>query len=270
MTLASLVLCAVVQHLMVPSASMKRDIPVAVVLPSNYAASEVRRPVITCLHGVGGTYSTFLERSTFDAVDTYGFIAVLPQSGPSWWFDSPVVATNRFETFVARELTAYIDGAFRTAADRNARAVVGASMGGHGACWIGFRNRDMFGAVGNIYGGVELAPFAGRFGIERVLGPLSGNESLWRRHSVLAEAEKLKPGEVRLITCVGTRDFFLEANRRMHSILKANGVEHEYLEITGGDLSRSSHHENFKRMVEPIVYEYICRHFRLSEKDTRR
>lgn len=267
MTLFGVVFCAVASTLQVPSASMGRAIPVAVVLPRDYETSGCRYPVVTCLHGVGGTYQTFLDPPTFSAVDEHGFIAVLPQSGPSWWFDSPVVATNRFETFVAKELVGYVDSHYRTCPCRSARALVGASMGGHGACWIGFRHSDVFGAVGSIYGGVDIMPFSDKFGISNVLGAKEGNEELWRAHSCLTAAAALKPGDLEIIICVGTEDFFLDANRRLHKILNERGIRHSYLEIAGVDKSHSSHHEDFKRMVEPFVFGHIARYFNHRWRD---
>ena len=243
-----------VEELEVFSPSMGRTFPVTVLLPHDYARGTRRHPVVYCLHGVGGTSRTFFEESTRAAVDAYGFIAVLPSGGRNWWFDSPVVASNRLETFVARELVSFVDRRYRTVANRWGRALVGASMGGQGACWIGFRHRDVFGAVGNIYGGVDFRAFKDPTGLDRVLGPLSENTDRWKEHCALAASEALSDGDVDLITCVGAKDFFLDPNRRMHARLAARGVGHSYLEIDGWDLPHQSHHEDFKRMVEPIVY----------------
>ena len=243
-----------VEELEVFSPSMGRRFPVTVLLPHDYAQGKRRHPVVYCLHGVGGTCRTFLEESTRSAVDAYGFIAVLPSGGRNWWFDSPVVATNRFETFVAGELVPFVDRRYRTVANRWGRALVGASMGGQGACWIGFRHRDVFGAVGNIYGGVDFRAFEDPRGLDHVLGPLSGNADRWKEHCAITASESLADGDIDLITCVGAKDIFLEPNRRMHARLAARGVAHSHLEIDGWDLPHESHHEDFKRMVEPIVY----------------
>ena len=245
----------------VPSPSMGRKVPVAVVLPRDYARNAKRHPVVVCLHGVGGTYTTFLGNPLFRAVDAYGFIAVCPQSGRSWWFDSPIVASNRYETFVSSELVAWIDGTYRTKADRSARAIVGASMGGHGACWIGFRHPDVFGAVGNVYGGVDFTGFPNRFGLSDLLGPKSGNEETWRRHTALDASERLNDGTVDLITCVGSKDFFLGPNRLLHERLRSRGIGHSYLEIVGWDDAHTSHDSAFLRMVEPIIYARLASFF---------
>ena len=250
-----------VQKLGVPSLSMGREVPVAVVLPRDYAQNVRRHPVVVCLHGVGGTYATFLGEPLFRAVDEYGFIAVCPQSGRSWWFDSPIVASNRYETFVSSELVAWFDGTYRTKADRTARAIVGASMGGHGACWIGFRHPSVFGAVGNIYGGVDFTGFPKRFGLSDLLGPKRGNDETWRRHTALAASDSLTAGTIDLITCVGSKDFFLDPNRLLHERLRSRGIGHSYLEIVGWDKAHMAHDSAFMRMVEPIIYAHLAYFF---------
>lgn len=40
--------------------------------------------------------------------------------------------TGDWETYVAKELVAYIDGHFRTIAERDSRGLAGHSMGGYG------------------------------------------------------------------------------------------------------------------------------------------
>lgn len=250
-----------VLRLDVPSPSMERNVPVAVVLPHDYGRDDRQYPVVICLHGVGGTYATFLGEPLFRAVDEYGFIAACPQSGRSWWFDAPLIATNRYETFVSSELVPWIDRTYRTKARRTSRAIVGASMGGHGACWIGFRHPDVFGAVGSIYGGVDFTGFPKQFGLADLLGEKATNAELWRRHTALSASAALLDGMIDLIICVGVKDFFLEPNRSLHEALLSRGVRHSYLEISSWDDAYMSHSSVFLRMVEPIVYAHFALFF---------
>jgi len=57
------------------------------------------------------------------------------------------VTTGDFETFIARDLIAYIDRHYRTIAKRESRGLAGHSMGGYGASRIGMKHADMFGAL---------------------------------------------------------------------------------------------------------------------------
>lgn len=249
----------------VKSEAMGREIPVAVMTPHDYGESNRSYPIVVLLHGVGGTCRTFLDVQTRNAVDDFGFIALCPESGRSWWFDSPVVASNRFETFVSSELVDWADRTFRTVPDRRQRAIVGASMGGHGACWIGFRHPDVFCCIGNIYGGVDFTDFPDKWGIGGLLGPKESG--IWNEHTAVSAAERLADGaDLDIITCVGIDDFFLAANRKLKGILERRGISHTYLEIKGCDLSHSSHHEDFRQMVEPLVFCHIHSLFKRKAK----
>lgn len=130
---------------------------VLVVLPPSYAANPKRRyPVLYALHG----YSIGAEQWTGEihvpqtiegafAKGTPEMIVVLPDSKTlhNGSMYSSSVTTGDFETFIARDLVAYVDGHYRTIADRRSRGLAGHSMGGYGTARIGMRHPDMFGAI---------------------------------------------------------------------------------------------------------------------------
>jgi len=133
------------------------DRDVIVFLPPSYGKGPARRyPVVYALHG----YSIGAEQWTSEirvpqtiegafALGANEMIVVLPDSktvhAGSMYSSSPT--TGDFETFVSRELVAYIDSHYRTIADREARGLVGHSMGGYGATRIGLKHADIFGAL---------------------------------------------------------------------------------------------------------------------------
>jgi S-formylglutathione hydrolase FrmB len=55
--------------------------------------------------------------------------------------------TGDFETFIAKDLVAFVDSHYRTLPNRESRGLVGHSMGGYGASRIGMRHADVFGAL---------------------------------------------------------------------------------------------------------------------------
>ena len=248
-----------VMPVQIPSASMGRNIPGAVVLPSGYDAQPNRRwPVVYCLHGAGDTWRLFTEVEWTRLADEHGFIVVCPDGAyTSWWFDSPVDPKMRYETHVSKEAVAWVDAHYRTVADRKHRAIMGNSMGGHGACWIGFRHRDVFGAVGSIFGGMDLRPFPNNWDIAKRLGPLAENHEVWRTHSVVTAAEDLKNGDIDFLAVIGTQDFFLDVNRALHRQLAERKVAHTYVEIRGSDEPHSTHNHAFRRDVLPILARYF-------------
>ena len=252
-------------NLTVRSEKMGRDIPVSIVLPDEYdSAGETRYPSVYVLHGAKGSGKGKASDTTLGhLVDKYGFIAVFPDGGKtSWWIDSPIDPTYQYETFVVGEVVPYVDANYRTVADRSKRAIMGGSMGGHGACYIGIRHKNLFGAVGNIYGGVDLVPWSwsSEWDIDKRLGPRDENMARWEEYSVINVAKSLKNGEVELICVIGTEDFFLGCNRQLHELLSANGVAHTYVEVRSRTALGSTHGKFYAQGAE-ISMRFIYNYF---------
>ena len=230
----------------VPSAAMGATVKVSVVTPAAYGADGISRyPVVYLLHGAGNDHTTYLQPFLLDGVDKWHFIAVVPDGKLDWWLDSPVSPNVRRETFVVNELVPWVDAEFRTLPQRQRRAVAGHSMGGQGAMRLGMRHSDVFGIVGNVMGGVDICSTPARKDLVRLLGPYKGNEARWRSFSVLAEAERLPPGVLRLFSIVGTEDFFLQPNRDLHELLSKRQIAHEYTEVRGETETMSKHTRPF-------------------------
>ena len=256
---------ATVRQLRVQSPSMKREVPVSIVLPESYQRGEARYPVIYLLHGAGGNNrtSTLSPFRTLSLADLHNVIVVCPDGGStSWWLDSPIDPSMKYETFVTKELLPYVDGHYRTLPERGKRGITGGSMGGHGACYLGIRHRDLFGVIGNVHGGVDLLPFPDSWEIKKRLGPLKENPQRWRDHSVITLAKGVRNGEIDLITVIGTQDFFLQVNRDLHQLLARQGVAHTYIEICGRDRLHSSHTGYFAAEAYPVIFRYMINAFK--------
>lgn len=130
---------------------------VLVFLPPGYQQDRTRRyPVVYALHG----YSIGAEQwsreihvpQTIEGAFAQGareMIVVLPDAKTvhNGSMYSSSVTTGDFEQFIARDLVAYIDGHYRTLANRESRGLVGHSMGGYGATRIGMKHDDVFGSL---------------------------------------------------------------------------------------------------------------------------
>ena len=238
----------------IESACMRKKVPVSVILPPGYADGTKRYPVAYMLHGAGNDQRTYAVKPIRDLAAKHDVIVVAPYGGNSWWMDAPEFPAWKYESFVVKELVPWVDAQLRTLPERKRRLIVGHSMGGQGACRIGFRHKDLFAHVGNVMGGVDIAAFPERKDLQRILGPMEENPQRWRDYSVLAEAAKLRDGDVSLTSVVGSQDFFLDANRRLHALLASNGVSHAYAEITGTDKEHSSHTRTFAYAAMPRIF----------------
>ena len=219
---------AVVDTLAVYSEAMKKNVQVVVVSPEN---NHVPKPVVYLLHGYGGNAKTWLSMKPElkDIADRDGLIFVCPDGKNSWYWDSPKDPSYRYETFVSSELVKYIDSEYSTVKDRSGRAITGLSMGGHGAMWLSFRHKDVFGAAGSTSGGVDIRPFPNNWEMNKLLGNESDNQEVWNNHTAIMQIDRIKNGELAIIFDCGYSDFFFEVNNDFHKKLLKYKIDHDFL-----------------------------------------
>ncbi len=217
------------------STSMNKEIPVVVITPDSYN-NQKQLPVVYLLHGYSGNYSNWSKTSD-DAkmmADQYNFIIVCPDGDfGSWYFDSPMDSTSRYETFVAKELVEWTDKNYKTIAKRESRAITGLSMGGHGALYLAFRHQDVYGACGSMSGGVDIRPFPLQWEIKKHLGEQSKHPENWNKHTVIEMLYLLTPGALEITIDCGTDDFFYGVNVRLHEELTYRNIAHTFISRPG-------------------------------------
>jgi enterochelin esterase-like enzyme len=133
------------------------DRPVVVYLPPSYANDTARRyPVLYFLHGYTATAEAYVKSLTIpDSIDravaagAREMIVVIPDAftkySGSMFSNSPT--TGDWETFIAQDLTTFIDKRYRTIASREGRGLAGHSMGGYGTMRIGMKHPSAFAAM---------------------------------------------------------------------------------------------------------------------------
>lgn len=219
------------------SVSMQKNVRCIVIKPDHYHFTGDRYPVLYLLHGWSGNYAGWLGDAPQlrQHADTYQMLIVCPDGGyDSWYLDSPVDSTVRYETHIASEVVHYIDYYYYTRREPGGRAITGLSMGGHGALSLAIRHPDVFGAAGSMAGGLDLRAWKkNNWDLEGVLGSPLLNWSNWEEYSVVNLVERLKKQQMPLIIDCGTGDFFIESNREMHRRLLDMGYPHDYTERPG-------------------------------------
>ena len=231
-----LVKAAKVDTVLVYSNSMQQPLKCVVIKPASYKKHGHRFPVVYLLHGYDGWYSNWIIRvpELKEYADENKLIIVCPEGNKaSWYFDSPVNASIKFETYISTEVPHYIDSNYRTIPDREHRAITGLSMGGHGALFIAWRHADFFGAAGSMSGSVDLGEMKNKFEIVKVLGDTVKFADNWKNYSVLNIVEQTPAGSLDLIIDDGINDIFIEGNRKLHQKLMALKIPHEYIERPG-------------------------------------
>jgi len=138
------------------------DRPVSVYLPPGYAKNPQRRyPVVYLLHGFTDSDTNWFGRAgqhfvhvpkAVDAAYKNGvseMIIVMPNAFTKYQGSmySNSAAVGDWETFVARDLVAWVDSHYRTIATPESRGLAGHSMGGYGTLRIAMKQPGVFAAI---------------------------------------------------------------------------------------------------------------------------
>jgi len=267
----------------------------AVYLPASYERERTRRyPVAYYLHGLWGDEWNWVRQgrldATLDSLTAHGtreMIVVMPDGDDGWYttwnslvtmadcardstrlrigITEPVasrcVPWPHYDDYIARDLVARVDSAYRTRADRAHRGIAGLSMGGYGAVSLALAYPDVFSAAAShsgvlapLYLGphpfAEPARYApsvdtllvtplGR--VNRTMMPAFGRDTAawWARDPARLAARAIErqraggPPLPALHLDVGVADPLVDQNRAFHAALTALGVRHTYAEWPG-------------------------------------
>jgi S-formylglutathione hydrolase FrmB len=226
---------AVVDTVWVESPTMKESYRCVVILPSVKEKEQARFPVTYLLHGYSGWYSNWIIRvpSLQQYADQFRMIIVCPEGKNNWYMDSPVNNSIRWETYVGKEIPTYIDAHYPTIPNRNARAITGLSMGGHGGLYIGLKNAATFGACGSMSGALDLRPFKKSWELNHLLGDSIQHAQNWEDHSVINLIDHYPKDTLAMIIDCGVDDFFFSVNESFHKKLLTQKIPHDYITRPG-------------------------------------
>lgn len=188
-------------------------------------------PVVFILHGYSGNPERTLQKdipSLFKMSADYKMIFVVPDGNyDSWYIDSPV-SNSKYETFITSELVPFINSNYHT--EKSKKAVVGWSMGGHGALYLGMRHPDTFSAIGSICGAINFLPYGKEYGVTKILGNRSAR---WKNFTAISQAKKVKKSTQKILISCGVDDPFIRQNRELHKLFLKNRINHFYIESPG-------------------------------------
>jgi S-formylglutathione hydrolase FrmB len=191
------------------SASLGSERIFSILLPSGYADSEKRYPVVYLFHGGGQDHTAFMARKIFPPLaKMQDAIFVMPAADRNYSGMS-ADAQARYNAYIASELVDYVDANYRTIASPLSRAIAGISMGGRIATMTALQHPQRFGIVGAF-----SAALRG-----------DSNESI---------AAAAGSATYFYVSC-GTRDSLLPASQQFVMRLAEQKLAHEYHEIPGGE-----------------------------------
>jgi S-formylglutathione hydrolase FrmB len=134
---------------------------------------------------------------------------------------------------VAKELVDWIDTHYATFKIRENRAILGHSMGGHGALSLAMKYPERFGIACAMSGGVDLTYSTTEWGIAKALGKFKEKPENWYSNSVINLIDNIKDIPMKLFFECGKDDFFIDVNRNLHQKMLQRKIPHEYTERPG-------------------------------------
>lgn len=232
------------------SMAMKKNLKAAITTPSSYQTGSTKYPVVYLLHGGSGAFSDWHNKVTEPGLvgrmaEEYKLIIVTPGVGPaSYYYDSPMMDSVRYETYMIKELIPHIDKTYRTLAQKESRAITGLSMGGHGAITLSAKYPELFIAAGSMSGVMNIDTRMWKVNDEFRALRLKGQRDMlgsnlnydgpeFNEFTAVGLVGQLKSNGLALILDCGVDDFLIETNRQMHQLLLENGTPHEYIERPG-------------------------------------
>jgi S-formylglutathione hydrolase FrmB len=266
-----------------------------VYLPPSYGRNASRRyPVLVYLHGLTGNERNWVDAgkldSTLDVLAAAGrgeAIVIMPDGDDGWYTTwnslavSPPCASDttrkeaattycvpwtHYDDYIAHDIVDYVDGHYRTLANRRHRGIGGLSMGGYGAVSLALAYPDVFGAAASHSGVLSprlLAPKpyptsatpvtsptyavdttgfkASTTWLWRYLAPVFGHDSIgWTaRDPARVAVRALSRSRVTHVPLpalrfdCGAQDPFVDQNRDFDATLRTLRVPHTYTEWPG-------------------------------------
>ncbi|HEX8287444.1 MAG TPA: alpha/beta hydrolase family protein [Pyrinomonadaceae bacterium] len=236
-----------VRDLKLNSKLMAREMPYRVILPTEYENNKTEKyAVVYLLHGLTGHFDNWADKTKLkDYAANYRYIIVTPEGNNGWYTDSATVASDKYESYIVKELIPEIDKNFRTIADRNHRVIAGLSMGGYGSLKFGLKYPEMFSLAGSFSGALQAASFTDKILgnswkalTDSIMSVYGAEDSQSRKENDIYKitrelsAEKMKTLPFFYLDC-GTEDGLIASNREFAALLLEKKIPHEFRQLPG-------------------------------------
>ena len=229
---------------------LKRTVSFKVILPvdvrNDFPPEETpqrKRPMKTLflLHGYTGDADNWVP---FGLPEKYNFAVIIPNGENSFWLDG-MSTGHEFCKYLGEELIDFVRKAFGLAKSPEDTYIMGLSMGGFGALHTALYYPEVFGKLTALSSALihhEVAEMKEGEGNDvanydyyrecfgepsKLLESDNNPETLVKK--IKASGKKMPE----IYMAVGTEDFLLENNRRMHAFLEEENVPHTYIEDKG-------------------------------------
>lgn len=222
------------------SAALGRRVTYAAYVPpaSNDATEPERFPTLYILHGATGGHLDWPTRTRLASLaEEYRLVLVCPDGGEyGWYLDSPVDKASQYETYVTRDLLADVEARLPVLTSEKSRAIMGLSMGGHGALSLAARHPQLYASASSLSGILRLTNHPDYWELPELLGPVEERPERWAAVSVYDLADRFATNGVSILFDCGVDDTATRAitdNRELHARLVELRIPHIWREHAG-------------------------------------
>ncbi|MFN3596121.1 MAG: alpha/beta hydrolase-fold protein, partial [Rubricoccaceae bacterium] len=208
-----------------PSAAYGAPVVYRVYTPAGYAEGAARLPVLYVTDGHEyaddrlGALSVVLDNLVADGRAAPALVVYIdPRYGGQNRRQQQYVQNPGFAAFVATELVPAIDAAYRTRADRDGRVILGTSLGGVFATYLGLEHPDVF----------------GRLAVQSPAYWVTESAQWWSGPSLFERVAAAPEGLFRITLSAGTINDGAANARRMRDLLAARSHAITYRETAEG------------------------------------
>ena len=201
--------------------------------------SKEPRKTLYLLHGHGGNYGDWMQKTSILRYATDHKIAVvMPDGGNSWYTDT--CYGQKYFTYLTEELPAVCRAHFARMSDlREYNMIGGLSMGGYGAVKAALTYPEKYCGCASLSGALDVTRKGRPINMEEWRGVFgfsmqSADELEGTEHDVDHLLRNSDPALLpKLYLWCGTEDSLIGNNREYHRLLEELGVEHRYEESQG-------------------------------------
>jgi enterochelin esterase-like enzyme len=237
------------RQLSAQSEILNQQVRYSVILPNSYYLNTTRYPVIYLLHGFGGDHTSWLDRCNVNLlIDSLvnknlaeEYIYILPDAYKTYYINN-YDSSFRYEDFFIRELIPFVDSAYRTKSCREARNLIGLSMGGYGAVILAVKHPELFGSVVAMSSALRNAEeiknmpqknyeifFSNVYGTQLINEERITNH--WKKNSpycLIDSSSSLSLKDINWYIDCGMQDPLINSNESFHNLMMMYSIPHEF------------------------------------------
>jgi putative tributyrin esterase len=221
------------------SSSLNRQTIYRVILPKE-APIRHSLPVVYLLHGAGSDFRTWSNDSNVAEYVRMGLILVMPDGDLSYYVNAVQAKNDRYEDYITHELIPDVESRFPANRNREARAIVGVSMGGYAAIYYALKRPELFVFAGALSPAVDVPSrhFSWKHAAQwwrfrRIFGPVGSGERKALDPFQIVQTANPQVTPYIFLTA-GEQEPLLEPIRRFAAQLDQRGFAHTFQTKPGG------------------------------------